>query len=351
MSYLTEDEIASLRIDHMIIHLVDKQKEFKPEDEITVQQEDFFKSRIIDHAACHVHSFTKNSLVRPILLRIANGELDFQAGGQALALQFWNSHVQQSTSGAFFVFQLSANSAGTILFALIKYDYRSAVEHVHKEGQSELREIIQAFVKEKRAVQKFCLARFKNGIIEDIVSATDRMAEAPDLTDYFESYLGVSRSRDVKELSARLNETLRSTLKEIREHLPNNDVGAAMVLAKQALLTRETVSNDDVVDAVLHAAQRPTDEKIKTKIEKATRRHLKHENLTDVKFRPEPETLKTKPRRKVRTAEGVRLEYPEDELGHSVTRSSTPEGEVFTIKTSSQLVEDDTIKIPTRTNA
>ena len=38
-------------------------------------------------------------------------------------------------------------------------------------------------VKERKAVQKFCIARLRNGVAETIVSAADRMKEAPDLTD------------------------------------------------------------------------------------------------------------------------------------------------------------------------
>jgi hypothetical protein len=235
----------------------------------------------------------------------------------------------------------------TVLYALIKYDYREAVELAEQEGRSILRAIVQAFVKEKRAVQKFCLVRVSNGVADVTVCASDRMKEAPDLTDYFERYLGVQRTKSTAELSAKLNEALRGAVEELRNDMPGRDVGAAVGRAKVALQGRATVSNDDVVDAVLHAANRPDDEEARTRIENVTRRRLKRQSLQDVEFRPDPKTLRVRPRHVVRTAEEVRLEFPDEELGHSVIREDREDGVVFTVRTQ-RLLEDGTLPIKAR---
>jgi len=348
VSFLEDGEDDALRVERMILHLVDKKQPFRPEPEIKVQQELFFRSRIIEQAASAVHSFEDHSNVRPLLLRMAKKKIGFEKGSQELARLFWHDHVRQSTAGAFFVFQLSNGRNEEILYALIKYDYRAVVELAHRNGQSVLREIIQAFVKEKRAVQKFCLARYRKGNIEAMVSAADRMAEAPDLTDYFENFLGVSRSRSTDELSTRLNEALRATLHDVKEHLPDGDVSAALARTKDALRGRRTVTNDDVIDAILHGAERPDDEEVVAKLQKVARGKLKRGNLTDVEFKPNAKVLKVQPRRRVRTAEDVRIEYPEDELGRSVTHEHRDGSDIFTIRTKKQLVENDTLKIPVR---
>lgn len=347
MSFLTDEEIDSLRVERMIIHLVDRKQEFERQPETPVQQEVFFRARIVEQAASAVHSFTEHSQVRPILRAMGRGDTGFEPGGQELARLFWRDHVRQSTAGAFFVFQLRTDIAEDILFALIKYDYRAVVELAQRDGHNVLREIIQAFVKEKRAVQKFCLARYRDGEVEEMVSAADRMEEAPDLTDYFETYLGVTRSRSTEELSARLNEALRSSLTQVRDYLPNRHVGAALARAKEALRGRATVTNDDVVDAVLHGAERPGDEDVRAKIERVTRSKLRAGNLADVEFRPDPKTLEVQPRRKVRTAEDVRIEFPAEELGRSIRHERAGNEDVFTIRTQ-RLVEDDTFPIRTR---
>lgn len=345
MSFLTDQEIDTLHVDRMIIHLIGKRIDFQRAPETPVQQQEFFQSRIIDHAASAVHTFTQHSNVRPVLQQMGAGEIGFEAGGQELARLFRHDHPTQSTPGAFFVFQLSTDIEGDNLYALIKYDYRAVVELSQRDGQNVLREIIQAFVKEKRAVQKFCIARYRNGAIEDLVSATDRMAEAPDLTDYFENYLGVNRARSTRELSGRLNEAMRSALNEVRDHLPNRNVGQALSLAKNALRARGVVTNDDVVDALLHGAGWPDGEETIARFGRVARGKLKRANLTDVEFRPDRNALQVAPRHKVKTAEGTRLEYDDAQLGRTVFREETERGTVFTVRTQNRLVEDDTIKI------
>lgn len=345
MGFLTEDEESSVRVTRMILHVVGrKDAPFAAEPEIPVQEELFFRSRIIMEAASGVHSFESHSLVKPILEQMARSALTFEQGGQQLAQRFWIDHVKQSTSGAFFVFELRGDAQDVVLYAMVKYDYRSAVELSQVNGQSTLREIVQAFVKERKAVQKFCIARVRNGVAETIVSAADRMKEAPDLTDYFEKFLGVSRSRSTLELSKQLNEVLRASLDELKGILPNNDVGAAVAQAKLALQGRNTVSNDDVVDALLHAAGRPEDETVRQKLEKVARRKLRSKDLEDVEFRPDPRTLRLQPRHVVRTAEDVKIEYPNEEIGRTVTRHETEDGGyVFTVRTPRRLVEDNTM--------
>jgi hypothetical protein len=348
MSYLAEEELEDLRVTRMIIHLVGRPDEpFEPQAEIEVQQEGFFRARIVAEAGDGVHSFEDASPIKPILERMARGETGFEEGAQALAHRFWEMHVRQSVSGAFFVLELRSNDPDAILYALIKYDYREAVELAQAEGRSVLRAIVQAFVKERKAVQKFFLVRVRGGVAEAMVCASDRMKEAPDLTDYFERYLGVTRSRSNEELSSKLNEALRRSCEELRDDLPNQDVGSAVARAKIALQGRATVTNDDVVDAIFHAADRPADERVHARIEAVTRRRLKHQNLQDVEFRPDRRTLQVQPRRIVRTAEEVRLEFPAEELGNTVIREDRPDGVVFTIRPS-RLIEDGTLPSRTR---
>jgi len=94
----------TLRVDRMIIHLVAHQdQEFLPRDKIEVQQKGFFRARIQSEAGDGVHSFSEDSPLRPILERMARQELDFTEGGRQLAHGFWELHVRQSISGAFFV--------------------------------------------------------------------------------------------------------------------------------------------------------------------------------------------------------------------------------------------------------
>ena len=97
----------------------------------------------------------------------------------------------------------------------------------------------------------------------------------------------------------------------------------------------------------MHAADRPDDEDIRTRIDNVTRRTLKRQQLQDVEFRPDRATLQVQPRRVVRTVEEVRLEFPGEELGRSVIRQTIGDEVVFTVRTR-RLVEDGTLPVKTR---
>jgi len=343
LGFFTEQEEAGLKLTRMVIHVVGKPGEpFVPQPEIEVQQEEFFRLRIISEAGDAIHKFSVHSRVRPIAEEMGAGTITFEKGGQLLAENFWRDHVKQSTSGAFFVCELEAGLPDRKLYALIKYDYREAVELSHADGKSVLRAIVQAFVKERRAVQKFCVIRVVGGKADELISASDRMHEAPDLTDYFAKYLGVERDRSNDELSLRLAEAIRQSVEDLREFMPNRQTGPALAKAKLALQSKEKVSNEDVVDAIMHAAGFPADEKIRTQIEDRTRRNLRRKRLQDVTFKPDATTLQVRPRQYVKTAEEVRLEFPAEQLGQSVIRSEKDGRIVFTV-TTNRLVEDGTL--------
>lgn len=347
MSFFTDVEQEELTVSRMIIHVIGRQdEEFHPETEVPVQEEGFFRSRILSEASDAVHEFAEGSLVKPIIERMAEEGISFEQGGQELARLFARDHVRQATSGAFFVFQLDAG-AHTRFYALIKYDYREVVELSQQGGRNVLRAIVQAFVKERKAIQKICIVRVVDGVAQPMVSAADRMHPAPDLTDYFARYLGVWRNRDDAELSDKLDEAMRKTLTDVRDCLPEGGVPGALRRMKQALQPRGILTNDDIVDAALHAANRPGDEQVRSRIERKMRMHLRRQNLDDVTFRPEARIFRTRPREFIRTAEEVRVEYPAEQMGQSVNRTEQDGVITYTV-TTRRIVEDGTLSSKSR---
>ncbi|MFA1676275.1 hypothetical protein ACDY97_26915 [Rhizobium mongolense] len=344
MSFFTDDDFNSITLKRMIVHVVGGKQDFDPQSELSVADDPhikFFLSRILDAAVSPVHKFDDKSGTKALLGKIATKAATFEAGGQELARQFKKDHVGSSSGGAFFVFELGVDDPKTSFYSLIKYDYREAVELYAKDGRNAFRQIVQAFVKEKRAIQKSCLVRVKNGVVDDEVSAFDRMGDTPDLTDYFQKFLEVTRDRDTKELSDRLGDVLRDTLRECKEHLPNKDVKMALNVTKESLSGRDFVDDEAIREAIFVAAGRPAED-VRTQIDKALDKQLKHRRLTGVSFKPDPKSLKRAPRIKVRTAEDVLIEYPGEQEDRAVTRAEDGDGGwVITIKTAKALVEDD----------
>ncbi|MGR6431020.1 hypothetical protein ACU5AY_08890 [Rhizobium sp. PAMB 3174] len=344
MSFFHDDEFDSITIKKMIVHVVGGKQDFAPQPALPVDEEPhiaFFLARIVDAAVSPVHKFEDKSATSALLKEMATNAITFEKGGQELARRFQLDHVGSSSGGAFFVFELGTDNPETTFYSLIKYDYREAVELYAKDGKSAFRQIVQAFVKEKRAIQKSCLVRVRAGVVEGEASAFDRMGEAPDLTDYFQKFLEVRRDRDTKELSDRLSGVLRDTIRDCRKYLPGNDAKLALNVAKESLSGRDIVDDEAIREAIFVAAGRPAED-IRAEIDKSLDRHLKSQKLTGVSFKPDPKSLKRAPRMKLRTAEDVLVEYPGEQEDRAVTRTRDERGGwVITIKTSEALVEDD----------
>ena len=111
MSFFTDTEQAELTIRRMILHVVSKKNdEFAPQAELDlegVDHLDFFRARLLDSAVDSVHTFKDVSDTKSTLQRMAEGGVSFQEGAQELSRRFGDAHPKTSTSGAFFVFELT----------------------------------------------------------------------------------------------------------------------------------------------------------------------------------------------------------------------------------------------------
>lgn len=348
MPFFTDEELNTLEVDRLILHVVGNEANFEPQDEIADgEHTDFFLTRIRDAAGSAIHRFNENSQTKRALGEIDRGETDFVVGARELSRRFADGHGGASSAGAFFVVRLTCAVEEVRFYALIKYDYREAIELARRRGQQFLRTIVQAFVREKRAIQKFSLIRVEGGVVASEVSAFDRMGKIPDLTNYFSVYLDVVRQRDTAGLTSDLNEVLRKTFSIIQESVPNRDCVAALGAAKEVLRGRPSVDNDAVIEAVLVGAGEPDDEELRTRIERATLSELRRKRLDGVEFRPNQDIFRRRPSRRMATPEGVVIQFPGDLEGNLVSKHRTPGGDLeIRVVAPNGLAQDETV--PTR---
>lgn len=344
MSFFVDGEADALRIRRMILHVVGA-GDFEPQVEMeNVEQEQFFLSRIKDIDASGLFTFDAGSQTKRTLSEIAGAEISFEEGAQRLARDFAGRHSGVSVDGALFMFELDGAQAGTRFYSLLKYDYREAIERTDGDGdgQSHLRRIVEAFVADKKAMQKSCLIRLSDDVVQDGVAAQDRMGRSPDLTDYFAAFLGVRRDRDDSELSRNLTDALRNVFIDRRDDLPNQDASAALRVAKDALGQRQRVDNAAVLEAVMVAAGNPDADDVVAAFESTVTRKLRSAKLTGVEFAPDPQVLRRAARKRIQTVEGVTIEYPSDLEGVRVrTEASADGGRTITIETAR--IEDQTV--------
>lgn len=352
MSFFTENELGVLGIRRMILHVVGGKEVFQPQSELRkIDHAEFFLARIQDTANDSVHRFNDGSITKAKLEQMARGDVSFEQGARDLSKDFSSRHVGSSRDGAFFVFELESGDDSVILYSMIKYDYRQAIELYEDGGQNALRQIVQAFVKERKAIQKSCMVRIVNGKAETDVSAQDRMEQAPDLTDYFQNFLDVKRERSNEELSKALNEAVRASMQDCKDLLPRKDVAAAVAAVKEALRGRESINDDAVREAIFVAAGRPEDENVRSALEKSIDRQLKAKRLAGITFKPDSAALRRAPRRKLSTIEGVVIEFPGEQENRSINWKDNGNGGAVITVTTARLVENGTIADRNRRDA
>jgi 37-kD nucleoid-associated bacterial protein len=341
MSFLTDNEAASLQLTRMSLHIVGGEDEFQPQPELAVEHDDFLLRIIKEIAADSVYSFQNTSLTKATIERISAGEITFEAGSQALASDFRRLHVNSAKDGAFFVFELSVEDARTAIFALVKYDYSRALEIVHGEGVQKLRQIVEAFVSSRSAIQKSAIIRIHNGSAQAQISTRDRMGRpSPLLTDFFQNYLDVTRDRDDAQLTTDGKEVVRRALQENANLLPQGGLAASVSRANNVLRDADQINERVITQAVWVGAGQPEAPETREQFEKSANKFLAKGKMGGLAFAPARAVLPRALRRTVTTEEGVRLEYNTALQGQAVVIQDLPDGQTRFIVTTRNYKDD-----------
>lgn len=335
MGFFTNEELASLLIRKMNFQVVgESQFERRPDME-SVEQDEFFLERIRDVDLGSAFEFTPDSACRTIVQEIATDVRTFASGAVTLAREFHGRHVGQSKPGAFFFFELGCDEPIKKIFAVLKYDYSEVLTLRRANNREQLRKIVQAFVKDKKALQKSALIRVVDGMVENEMACRDRGAKSPDITDFFSSFLGARRNRDDVELNRSaldsINEAIKATPPGYWRDGPQN----AMRAAREALRQSLSISEELAFEALYVAAGRPIDPKVISDLQAATSRAWRKRKLSGLSFPPDPTVFRVAPRRRIHTVERIRLSYPDELSNVLVTTQVSDNGSaVITINTA-----------------
>ena len=347
MGFLLEGQFASLQIKHMILHVV-RDGPFEPQSAREIEHPDFFIERIRNTDAASVYSFKPDSAVKTKVGEMARGEITFETGAQSLSRKFAKLHHGGHKPGALFIFELGCDEPDIVIYSLIKYDYQEVIEQADADEGNLLRRIMQAFVAERKAIQKSAMIRVVDGVVEDAISTLDRMKAAPAIGDYFAEYLHVRRERTDEELTQAVKDVVRQTLSESKELLPDGNVPQAFQRAQAVLRDRQQIDENAVYEAILAAAGNPEDEGTRSQLQTRTRRKLRSAKLEGLAFSPSAHILQRPPTRQVKTTEGVTLIYPDDTDESTVRRADTSDGGQVITVTTRQVTEDRVVRDNTR---
>lgn len=342
MSFFSDDEIDSLKITRMILHVVGT-KNFEALAERALEEEAFFIGKVVDMAAAPVFMFKAVSTTRNEIEAIATGATPFVIGAQSLAASFNRAHVVGSADGVLLMFELSVKDPSVKIYSLIKYDYKLALEQNDGAPGNKLRRIVNALVDEKKAIQKTALVRVVNGVADKNVSATDRTKHGVDLADYFTDFLSVTRDVSDTELSELTRKVLKGALQACIEHLPGKNVAKALKKAQANLGTRTLIDEDAIVEAVMLAAGHPEDDKIAGRLEKEARARVRKSKLHELSFKPDRKILRQPYMRKIVTTEGVTILFPDRAENPNVKVVALEGGKVQIIVDTDRVTEDSVV--------
>ncbi|MFD0725640.1 hypothetical protein ACFQ0E_08510 [Lysobacter brunescens] len=343
MGFFNDEELASISIARMNFQVVGEEA-FQPRPAMaSVEQSDFFLGRIREIDASSAFAFNADSETKSVIESMALGRTRFANGAASLALKFDSYHVGQSKAGAFFVFELRCYSPATKIYVFLKYDYSEVVTLRGRTAGEQLRRVMHAFVKDKKALQKSALIRVVNGCVETDFSATDRGAVSPGITDFFTRFLGAVRQRDDVELNAAANLAIHDIVKDIPENVWGAAPRVIFARLRESLRTAVSICDDAVVDAVMVAAGRPADPDTVAMLRNSAIKALKKRKIFGLTFPPSDSVFRSAAKRKIRTVENIKIEYPDDLDGVKVDVEKNQENGTAVITIRTQRIEVDEV--------
>ena len=337
MSLIREDEITSLGILGMIIHVVGSEG-FDPQIYPVAEHQEFFLSRIQSTNCDPVYRFNDGSSTQQTVEQRAAGSITFEHAGESLARAFSSYHVESSSDGAFFVFELGGDDDAVRIYCLIKYDYREVLEQSDEGGEVSLRRIVQAFVTDKRAIQKSAVIRVEDGTASLSVAAMDRVRPGSDIGDYFRRFLDVAKERSDTDLTEDAKKAVKEALSQCTELLPDGGLPVAFRIAREHLRGLAHINEDGIRAAVFAGAGTPEREDVAQQLYRAADRRIRVNKLAGLEFQPSRSVLGRAPRRLIKTREAVEIRYTDG--SQNVRRTTTAAGGEEILITTRKVEED-----------
>lgn len=348
MGFFTEGELASLAIVKMNFQVIGD-GDFAPRERMhEVEHAEFFLERILAVDIAPVFTFEEDSATKATLEEIASRSKQFATGATALAKDFHRLHRGgQTGKGAFFCFELAGGDASTKLYAMLKYDYSEVLTPSERRAGSQdtrqLRRIVEAFVKDKRALQKSALFRVVDGGAEVLVAAKDRAAKSPNITGFYSTFLGVTRERDDIELNKAVSDAVLDVLKSAPDETWPEGKAVARATVVDILRRSVEINDDAILNAVFVAAGRPADESVAEDLKDLTMGILRRKKIAGLEFPPNLDVLKAAAKRKIRTKEKISIEYPESLQDVRVTTVRKADGSATITITTDKIESEEVV--------
>lgn len=302
MVQLSNEEISNLTIDKFIFHVV----HHRADEPILLDEtpigpfEEFFLDRVRETLRGNNFVFADGSLTRTALKTIIDDKTQFVPISKLLAQNFHAGRDKRIKPGVLIVMIL--NTGNRTLFSLIKYDHEEAVTYdITDDAKAILKEIANSFTKSADALHKSALIELL-GNADDIV-VIDRTVRS-DITDFFRGFLTCKRKFTEAQMTKVVEEVVIEVVKRHSETLPPEITQAVKERYFNSVQKRENFAADDFFSEYFGAHG---DMEVRRSFDAL----LAKRGLQGEEFKFEKAAVKLQGPRKYKTAEGVKIEIPE----------------------------------------
>ncbi|MBB4006226.1 nucleoid-associated protein [Allorhizobium taibaishanense] len=326
---LSEEEIENLSIDKFIFHVVHHHND-EPIllDETPIGDfEDFFLERAMETLQGNHFTFADGSITRTLLKQVLDDESQFVPVSKTLAQTFHAGRDKRIKPGVMILMRLVTGQRK--LLSVLKYDHEEAVTYdITEDAKAILKAIANSFTKSADALQKSALIEIVDGEGDDddhivVVDKTVRH----EITDFFRGFLACKRLLDDKQMTQAVEALVVEVVKKHQNDLPND--------ITQRVRDRyyDTVQNRENFDAAEFFAEffgAHGSAAVRASFDKG----LVKKGMEGEVFRFDKGAVKKQRPQKYRTAEGVKIDVPEQASDTMKTATTAAGSTVITITTS-----------------
>ncbi|MCF6441052.1 nucleoid-associated protein [Pseudoalteromonas luteoviolacea] len=349
-SALTDAQIASIKIDKLIFHVIQADQEEGDKvtklSEVVLDQEQtqFFIERIQSVSKGIQYNFNPDTLsTKEACATLLNPDKDFNSESVKLTSSFAQQHRGHMANGVFVVSTVTikvAEKEELQLLFLAKFDYRKVYEitvKAREDGSGDeviMKKIAANLVEDKSAIQKSALVDISETFSWDILADERRLKANGEVTDYFKAFLGAILREVASVLTKRAVTLVNKIARELDENnLPEGAVrGDYRARAVAYMETSDEYDSDDFLNSVV----KDDDPKRREETREIFKKELELAGLTNQKFVPKPKSLPKSQRKQVwRTAEGLEIEIPGEtaDFGLNVEHLPGNQGVLIQIQT------------------
>lgn len=328
--FFSEGELESLVIDRFIFHVIrrdDSGPVILPPVELNADHEVFFRS-VIRMGAKRLTPFIfqypeTNERAHEVLALFQEDSDTFYKVAEALTVDFHARHLGHVADGIFAV--VLARIAGDYpIVVFLKMDHQQVVSFRESGEKWLLESIANPLVQTPEALQKIAFFDI-GGDREWEVLASDRATSGPLIAQYFAEFLQVEPHVSNSDLTLKSIDSVRQWadlhMEDLGEMPDTYRARAADYLQHQT-----SFEIDQFSDSVLETVE----EEERPELVSSLKQFLSTEGLKDEVFVPDVSGFKDK--RKIITADGVKIEWDGDRENRGIEIERSDKGIVITIK-------------------